>query len=1039
MEDRLEIIGPQGEVKFHNLNLAKGFTNIGQDSRNDIVIPDPNIAPFQAVLVHQQKPNRLVLLSDQGWVRLDGQPLPLHRPQTLHHMARLQLGDYMLILFEYGQEGASAGINPVFLPALPTPGSNPPPPAASPPIPMMAQTPLPPVALHPAAVQPPGTRPEPSPQPESQVNANSNSSQPPAAARLTTAIPDQEDDVILTELLISEVAIDVEQTATYQLTIINGGELVATFAVRVEGLDESWITISPPNVNLYEGNRTTVTITVTPPRQSTSYAGPHYFALTVTSFNYPGRVSRRGATLVINPYYEFGVGEINPRQQSISWFRRAGKASITITNKGNSNTLFQVDGRDDERGCNFEFQVPGEGVNLANQAEFRIPPDETMPLPLLISPNSRQLVGLRKRSYPFTITTAMPEGAQSPRSLLGQLKTAPLIGPLILLLLALLLLVLIVIIFKPRISTFNVDGSTKRAITAGQSATLYWKGSPFTRLIIPELSSEPLDSPQGNIEVEPTANASYQLKGDNWLSRLSPQWFGVEPRLVSIILTPVPPIINTFGGDKQDIVSGDSVLLSWQVEGADQVNLINQADGNPKPLPGNSGNQDTGPLDRETTYYLEADNIYIATPIRSDPFVVKVSTPTPTPLPTPAIVKFFANPPAVVAGENTTIEWAVEGTDKVSVLGIGEGLPASQSISQAPLENTNYVLNAANGSSAAKPQSITVWVTPPTPTPTTTPEPDAPEIVLFSSSDDTLIQGQATPTDDEKDIVLSWQTRGIVTNVELNGGPDIGIFSNLDPEGSMPMTINKNTVFVLTAFNQDKATSQNLQVEVVEATPTPKPTDTPEPPPPTETPTPTPPPPTIFFFKAEAKDTADAGQVVSLGGDQYTVVVGTDIKLSWQVSDDAAEVSLSPVNNSYGPGEGFLEMPDFSTNDTTSYQLFATNPSGTTQSNVNIQVIIGAMPQPPSTVGGTTAGTDNTITWDWNGSEDILGFRVYRADVPPGNNFSAVYTAGSATPFQWTDTGADCNRIYYVVTLYSDVNLNPIETGPSLASWASCP
>ncbi len=233
--------------------------------------------------------------------------------------------------------------------------------------------------------------------------------------------------LIVTELSAREWTVDVEQTATAQLTIVNGGQIVAMFAVRVDGVDESWVTISQPQVNLFEGARATVTISITPPRQPTSRAGAHPLAVVVTSSNYAGHVSQMGAHLIINPYYEFAVGELSPRQQTVAWRRRTGKVTLPIVNKGNSEAVFRLEGADDERRCHFEFDLPGEEVSLAKQAEVRLPIGESV-IPVGVTPMRRRLIALRAHTYSFTITTTMTEGAQAPRSVMGQLKARPLIG-----------------------------------------------------------------------------------------------------------------------------------------------------------------------------------------------------------------------------------------------------------------------------------------------------------------------------------------------------------------------------------------------------------------------------------------------------------------------------------------------------------------------------------------------------------------------------------------------------------------------------------
>ncbi|MCB0155511.1 MAG: hypothetical protein KDF65_12015 [Anaerolineae bacterium] len=1039
--DQLEIIGPNGEIQFYSLTSAKGITNIGQDPENDVVIAGPGPAPLQAILYHREKPYRLMLISGPAAAaKLNGQPVPAQQAVPLAHLGHLELGYHTLMLLESSQPQPVAV--PVPAPAV-LPSEPGPAPAQPEPAPLPRPTPPNGQSQPPQSVAAVNGRPKTKP-----LNVGSP---PPRAAtglsepegRFFSPVVAQEDDLIVTELLIAEAAVEVEQTATYQLTIINGGDLVATFTTRVEGLDEEWVTVTPAQVNLYEGNRATVTITVTPPRLPSSLAGPHYFALAVTSYNYPGRINRQGATLNIGPFYEFAVGEITPRQQSISWFKRSAEASVSITNKGNSKALFQIEGRDDERGCNFEFQVPGENVSLANLAEFRIAPSEMLQLPLLISPHSRKLVSLRKHAYPFTLTTAMPESTLSSRAMLGRLKTAPLIGPLLLLLLGLILMVIVVIIFKPRIDMFNIDGSTKKVLVAGEPATIYWKGSPFARLTIPELGPEPLDSPQGSITVLPTANASYQLKADNFLSRINPTWFGAEPRTVSIILTPIPPNIAAFGGDKEAVVSGQSVLLSWQVEDADAVSLVNQADGNPKPLPGNSGSLDTGPLDRETTYYLEASNPYIATPIRSDPFIIKVASPTPTPLPTPAIVSFFANPPAIVAGESTTIEWAVEGTDKVGVLGIGEGLPASQTISQAPLETTNYVLNASNGPSAAKPQSITVWVTP---APTATPEPDAPQIKFFTADPTNLILLQG----ETEQVTLNWSVTGEVTNMEVSGPSLNSPISGLNPDGTITMAVQDTTLFVLTAFNQDKKTSSTIDITVNEPTPTATPAPTNTPPPATATPVP---PASINKFVISSPGSP---KVTDQGGSnprRYQVQENTTVTFEWEV-DLAAKISFVPDDGAStevdpsGQSVAIITIPNVG--QSRNYRLIAENSeSERTTISIEVTVIDPPAPDPPYTVTGVEdiPGNQNTISWQWTAdpNKDVIeGFRVYRATVP-GGSYSMVADENSLPadgPKQYVDAvSPTCGRGYYVVAVYKNVSGNRLESPASLNAWNStaCP
>ena len=110
----------------------------------------------------------------------------------------------------------------------------------------------------------------------------------------------------------------------------------------------------------------------------TSRAGPHHFSIVVTSPDHPGRAAQRGATLNINPYHEFSIGDLSPRRQTISYRQRTGRTVITIMNRGNSETTVLLSAEDDQRECGFEFEVYGEAVHMAGQAEVRIQPEETV-------------------------------------------------------------------------------------------------------------------------------------------------------------------------------------------------------------------------------------------------------------------------------------------------------------------------------------------------------------------------------------------------------------------------------------------------------------------------------------------------------------------------------------------------------------------------------------------------------------------------------------------------------------------------------------
>ena len=670
---QLEVIRADGEVEFYDLDPVRGIVNIGRHPENDIVIDSPGVAPFHVVLDHRQKPYQVVVLSHEDQIVVEGQILPPNHSRELYGWERIQFARNTIVLLE--GEWPTAAVPTVL------------------------------------------TRPADYPALEEMVEAPTGEVPVFTAPGSTFTIPppDLTDEIILTELPEREHTVDVGQTAFYQMTIINGGGIVATFEVTVEGLDLDWVAISPPQLNLNEGGRATITIGITPPRQPASYTGAHHFALVVTSPNHPGLRSQRGATLIINPYYEFVVGELSPKRQTTSWFKRAGRTKIPIVNKGNSEALFRLEGADDERACSFEFHVPGEEVSLVTQAEMRLPPGKTADIPLRITPHSSRLVGLRKRTYSFTITTTMIEGEQMPRAVLGELRSRPLIGPGLFLLTIVSLIALTVFTFWPRV-TFEV---APRSVRAGQEVHLKWEALP-PFLIKLSLNDEEVGAPKDSTTKRPIKTTIYNLRGDTWLSQLLPFMSKPVPRMVEV--TPVKPDILLFEAQPEQITNGESAILSWLAVDADDLVLINHTDGIEETLGSPVGSREIRP-EGNTLYTLRAINNSLENRPVEQPVEIVITTPVPTPVPQPIIEQFMVQPEVIMEGQDINLTWVVTGVESVSIEPISADLPPNGAISHSPQETTLYVLTASSGGETARAMRQVTVNEAPTPTPTLTPGP----------------------------------------------------------------------------------------------------------------------------------------------------------------------------------------------------------------------------------------------------------------------------------------------------------------------------
>lgn len=981
-QNQLEIISPTGEIEFYELDPDRGITNIGRHAENDIVLPGPNVPLFYAVLDHRQEPYQIMLLSEEGETTLGRQALSPHVSTAWHTWDTLEVDGYTFMLLE--------GAAPVRAPE------------AVEPLPGVAPTPAPGVGA-----------PAPAPTPVA-----------PSAPRpvgLAARPADQDDPVILVELSEREWTIDVDQTAVCQVTIINGGSIVAAFEVYVQGVDESWVEVPVPRVNLNEGERATVSIAITPPRHPSSRAGAHHLAVVVTSPTHPGRSSQQGATLIVNPYYEFAVGELSPKEQTISWRKRVGQAVIPIANKGNGEAPFRIDAQDTEQACGFEFQVPGETVSLARQAEMRLPPEETFAVPMQITPHARRLVGLRKRRHSFTVSTTMLEGQQAPRTVMGQLNSKPLIGPGLIALLLISMVILIVLIFRPSIDTFYAEPSM---VLAGTPVALHWEASSFANLNIEGVGK--VDGRSGKIEVVPKQDTLYKLKAENFLSRLNAAWFG-DAEEALVIVTPVAPFIRVFSADPQDILRGEDVTLRWEVIAADE--LVLQANGAAETLLSTEHiSQRRVAPDRETIYTLIARNRYGEV---TDNLTVRVIEPTATPMPTPVIQFFQVQPSEITEGDEVLINWLVSGADTVLIDPIpAANLPFAGPISDAPQQTTLYTLNALNGSAKASQwQQVIVK-----PAPTDTPTPQKPVIEFF-----TITPNEVTRGVDDDNIQLAWSVSvsGVGTEtikVDISG-PALGTVSNLERKGTLPVTVDETTFFILTAFNGDLSTSQTVEIKVNE----PPPTATPEP-----TLTPTPIPPNIVFFQLAAADSVDDDKVTLLSADpiEYEVVGGTRVNLSWLVQN-ATRVTLWADGDSLGDQSFEGRQPRTIRNLEERYRLVAENAQGDQDVEEILVTVKQEIPPAPVNVQGEIIADTIVIEWDFEGDEnDIDGFRIYRAVLPEG--FERAVSIMDPGAREWEDTEdmpPTCGRAYYVVAVYTDFNGDTQETSASANSWysPSCP
>src|SRR4030043_2316488 len=155
----------------------------------------------------------------------------------------------------------------------------------------------------------------------------------------------------------------------------------------------------------------------------------------------------------------------------------------------------------------------------------------------------------------------------------------------------------------------------------------------------------------------------------------------------------------------------------------------------------------------------------------------------------PVISSFGADPPAIAAGESSTLSWNVLGATKVSIdHGIGN-VALSGSRAVMPSETTVYTLTATNASGTsitATAQVIVTGVSTPTPTPTPTPT-GLPVVNYFIANPPIISAGGST--------TLGWNVSN-ATSVTID--PGVGSVVSVGTTLVSPAT---STNYTLTATN----------------------------------------------------------------------------------------------------------------------------------------------------------------------------------------------------------------------------------------------
>lgn len=259
------------------------------------------------------------------------------------------------------------------------------------------------------------------------------------------------------------------------------------------------------------------------------------------------------------------------------------------------------------------------------------------------------------------------------------------------------------------------------------------------------------------------------------------------------------------------------------------------------------------------------------------------------------ILNFTATPSTIVSGNTSTLVYAVENAESVTIDGIGQVDPRGGSIVVSPTTTTTYRLTARGGNTEES-RSVTVTVTQP---PTV-----APSFTACAITPGTINAGQSA--------TISYATQN-ATSVTIS--PGVG---NVGQNGSITVTPSQNTTYTLTATGGGGQTATcTLSLTVNQG--------------------PVTPPPTVVSFTANP-----------------TVITrGQSSTLTYNV-EGADTITISGVGAVQGPSGSVPVTPT----QTTTYTLTARNAGGEVTRTATVTVNDAPVnPQPSLTACAATPAT----------------------------------------------------------------------------------
>ena len=191
------------------------------------------------------------------------------------------------------------------------------------------------------------------------------------------------------------LAVQPGESVSTELRVRNTGDVVDQFSFQPLGDAAPWITVEPPTVRLFPETDALVTVTIAPPRDSSSKPGIATWAVKAVPKEDPVGAAVGEGTVDVGSFVELAA-ELQP---GTGRSRFTGKFETAIDNRGNLAVPVRINGNDTEHALEFDIRPPqvDSQPGSAHFAKINVKPVQRMwrgqpkahPFQIVVEPQAR--------------------------------------------------------------------------------------------------------------------------------------------------------------------------------------------------------------------------------------------------------------------------------------------------------------------------------------------------------------------------------------------------------------------------------------------------------------------------------------------------------------------------------------------------------------------------------------------------------------------------------------------------------------------------